>query len=198
MTEPPDDQTHPLPPAPEPADVPAWTSAAGDRTPSTDPGPPGSSADAPAGTDPASAAAVDGAVPSGPRWSGRRTAVVVAAALGIGTLGAVGAAVAVGGSDSVVRSEGRGDGGAPGGGRDQLPGDGRGRSPDGDEAPGGSGPGGRPGGVPPGGVDHDGDGDRPARGDRDGGPEAVLPGPDGGTGSTDPGDANGVDTALDA
>jgi hypothetical protein len=198
----PADRTAPLPPvAPEPPaavpDVPSWTSSADATTPAPVPAASAgrTSRALPAAFAP-TASGVVGEPSARARWSGRRTAAVVAAALGLGTLGALGATAAFGQSD--VREVDGGPGGRPG----QLPGQG--------ELPGGLGqrPGGGrgqfPGGPPPGGLDRDGDGGRHDPADRDG-DHGGGPGQDGGTGipgapgtddggSTDPGDANGTTT----
>ena len=191
----PEDATAPIQP-PRPgaiADVPTWINTADQP----DAAVPAARADAgasggnrPPGGVPGErdVAGTPGPTPGGRRWSGRTTAVVVAAALGIGALGAAGAAAAVTRSDSQVREDV--------GGRGQLPGGGQGRLPGGGVAPDG-GRGGLPGGPPPGGVDHDGDGDRHGTADGDGGAGQRRPGPGDGTGSSDPGDANGADAALD-
>jgi hypothetical protein len=157
----PNDATRPLPEQPAEG-APGWTSAPASPPSaplSTPPRPIGDTApvapdDGTASLQSAAAApvrAVDGPeAPARARWSGRKTAVVVAAALGLGALGAVGATAAVAQSDA-----GRGDDGGfgrhgqfpgggqgqfPGGGQRQAPGAGQGRAPGdgGPGAPGGS------------------------------------------------------------
>lgn len=216
MTDPLDDETRPLPAdrteprppttgeSPTPAgDLPAWTrseDAAGHH-----PGP------VPVPVGPAPVPLPEAAEPPGStpdpaartRWSGRRTAVVAAAALALGVLGALGATAAVAQSDgrgADIGGPGGRPGQFPGGGQGQFPGGGQGRFP-------GDGQGQLPGGPPPGGFDRDGDGDHHGFGDgdggrgRDGGREGTNPGtpgapgaPGGSGGSIDPGDANGTTT----
>ena len=223
MNDPHDDETRPLPPAAgEPAgrnpavpddattnaapvadgEAPAWTRPAPEReatAPTTgDPVPVAAVPHAAVGSAPADTATTEGAGSARRRWSGRTTAVVVAAALGIGALGAVGAAAAVVTAGSQVQGDVSHRGQLPGGGQGQQFGDGRGQRPGDGGAPDG-GRGGLPGGPPPGGFERDGDrhgGDAPDV-DGDDGTEGLLPGPDGGTDSTHPGDADGTETALD-
>ena len=198
MNDPHDDETRPLPPA---AGDPASQNPAvpDDATAPLSP----ADGEAPAWTSPApehqaTASTTEGAGSARRPWSGRTTAVVVAAALGIGALGAVGAAAAVVTAGSQVQGDVSHRGQLPGGGQGQQFGDGRGQRPGDGGAPDG-GRGGLPGGPPPGGFERDGDrhgGDAPDV-DGDDGTEGLLPGPDGGTDSTHPGDADGTETALD-
>ncbi len=175
MTEPHDEQTpppheeriRPLPPV-DPAGSPAWVST---------PWVTSSSVDLAAGPDTPARRA---------RWTGRKSAMVLASALGLGTVGAIGATAAVAQSDE--------RGGAVGG-HGQFPGGGPGHVPGGPGRPPAAGPGRLPGSPPPGGDrdgDHRGLSGRDADGDHGVGHQ---PSPRGGTGPTGPEDANGGTSA---
>lgn len=185
-----DDETTPLPaatPASPAEGAPAWATtphpgvadaAAARPVPRADPTATLPPASAPSHADPAVA---DGTAVARRRWSGRRTAAVVAAALTVGVVGAVGAGAAVAQSDDQGRDGGFGRYAFPGGGRpDQggLPGggfQGRDRDHDHDRGRGGFGR-----GVPGQGV--------PGRG-------GFGQGAPGQGGSSDPRDANGSSSA---
>jgi hypothetical protein len=167
MTDPRDDETRPLPPAAGESTAP-MPPVEGERTAARTPPLPGAT--------------------SRSRWSGRKTAVVVAAAVGLGTVGAVVATTAIAQSDPRVEETAFHPGQLPDGRQGQPPRGGPGRR----------GPG-LPGGPAPGGLDRDGDGDhRHGPGDADGehgvGGDGRPPGPGG---STDPNDANGETTVRD-